>query len=280
MIPPHDNDTTITTCRPAKGPAQRGRTITNHPFDLTGRRALITGASRGIGLAIATALAQAGAAVILNARAPETLKAAASALQAAGHTASTSTFDVTDAQAVTHSIAALEAEAPLDILINNAGIQHRAPAETFPEAAFDRLIAINLKGAFLVAQTVGRHMIPRRQGKIINIASVQSELGRASITPYAMSKGAIRQLTRGLCAEWARHNIQINAIAPGYFRTELTASLVADPTFSTWLTARTPAGRWGEVAELGGAAIFLASDAASFVNGQTIFVDGGLTSVV
>jgi gluconate 5-dehydrogenase len=254
--------------------------MTNQAFDLSGRRALITGGSRGIGLAIAAALAQAGAAVVLNARDGAALEQAAAGLRAAGHDVASQAFDVMDPASVERGIAAIEAEGAIDILINNAGMQHRMAAEDFAEADFDRLIAINVKGAFFVAQAVGRRMIARRRGKIINIASVQSELGRASITPYAMSKGAVRQLTRGLCAEWARHNIQVNAIAPGYFRTELTSALVADPAFTAWLVARTPAGRWGEVAELGGTAVFLASAAADFVNGQTIFVDGGLTSVV
>lgn len=254
--------------------------MTNRAFDLSGKTALITGGSRGIGLAIATGLAEAGAAVVLNARDGAALDQAAAVLRAAGHDVTSQAFDVMDPASVERGVAAIEADRPIDILINNAGMQHRMAAEHFAEVDFDRLIAINVKGAFFVAQAVGRRMIGRQRGKIINIASVQSELGRASITPYAMSKGAIRQLTRGLCAEWARHNIQVNAIAPGYFRTELTSALVADPAFTAWLVARTPAGRWGEVAELGGTAVFLASAAADFVNGQTIFVDGGLTSVV
>ena len=249
-------------------------------FDLTGRRALITGSSQGIGFALARALGSAGAAVILNGRDADKLKASAAVLRNEGIVVSTAAFDVTDSAAVGDAIAAQEQHGPLDILVNNAGIQRRAPLEDFPEATWHELMRTNLDSVFYVARAVARGMIGRKRGKIINICSVQSELGRPSIAPYAASKGAVKMLTKGMCADWARHGLQVNGIGPGYFETELTAALVADPAFSDWLCKRTPAGRWGWVEELAGAAIFLASDASNFVNGQIVYVDGGLTSVV
>ncbi len=249
-------------------------------FDLTGRRALITGSSQGIGFALARALGSAGAAVILNGRDADKLEASAAVLRNEGIAVSTAAFDVTDHATVGDAIAAQEQHGPLDILVNNAGIQRRAPLEDFPEATWHELMRTNLDSVFYVARAVARGMIGRKRGKIINICSVQSELGRPSIAPYAASKGAVKMLTKGMCADWARHGLQVNGIGPGYFETELTAALVADPAFSDWLCKRTPAGRWGRVEELAGAAIFLASDASNFVNGQIVYVDGGLTSVV
>lgn len=247
-------------------------------FDLTGRRALVTGSSMGIGLALARGLAQHGASVVLNARNAARLDEAAKTLRAEGHEVATAAFDVTDNDAVTAAIAQIEAQAPLDILINNAGIQHRAPLEDFPEERWDALFSTNVKSAFLVGQAVARPMIARGRGRIINIASVQSELARPGIAPYTATKGAIRNLTRGMATDWAKHGLQVNAIAPGYFKTPLNQALVDDPAFSEWLAKRTPAGRWGNVEELVGAAVFLSSDAASFVNGHTLFVDGGITA--
>ncbi len=250
-------------------------------FDLTGRLALVTGSARGIGRALAQGLAEFGAAVVLNARSAVQLDAEAAELRAAGHTVHVAAFDVTDRDAVQAAVARIEAEAgAIDILVNNAGIQHRAPLEDFPEEAWQRLLQTNVSGPFHVAQAVARGMIARGGGKIINIASVQSELARPNIAPYTATKGAIRNLTRGMCTDWARHGLQVNAIAPGYFRTELNQALVDDPAFSAWLERRTPAGRWGEVGELVGAAVFLASDASSFVNGQTLYVDGGITASI
>ena len=246
-------------------------------FDLTGRRALITGSSQGIGLALARALGGAGATVVLNGRDASKLEAAAGVLRGEGVSVEIAAFDVTDCAAVADAVGRLGV---LDVLVNNAGIQRRAPLEDFPEATWHELMRTNLDSVFYVAQAVARGMIARKRGKIINICSVQSELGRPSIAPYAASKGAVKMLTKGMCADWARYGLQVNGIGPGYFETELTAPLVADPAFSDWLCRRTPAGRWGKVEELAGAAIFLASGASDFVNGQIIYVDGGLTSVV
>lgn len=250
-------------------------------FDLTGRRALVTGSSQGIGFALARALAAAGAEVILNGRDAGRLDAARAALEDAGHAVHASAFDVTREEEVDAAVAWIEEGiGAIDILVNNAGMQHRAPLDQFPLDAWRALMRVNVEAVFLVARAVARRMIGRGRGRIINVASVTSELGRASIAPYAASKGAVKLLTRGMCADWAGRGIQVNAIGPGYFKTELNRALIEDPTFCAWLEARTPAGRWGDLAELGGAAVFLASDAASFVNGQVIYVDGGVTAVL
>jgi gluconate 5-dehydrogenase len=250
-------------------------------FDLTGRLALITGSSQGIGLALARGLGLAGAKVVLNGRDGVRLERTKAQLEAEGVAAFASPFDVTDRAATFAAVAAIERDiGPIDILVNNAGIQRRAPFESFPEETWREIMAANLDSVFSVTQAVGARMLERRRGRIVNICSVASELGRATIVPYAATKGAVRQLTRGLCAEWARRNIQINAIAPGYIRTELNRALIDDAAFSDWVCQRTPAGRWAEVDELAGAAIFLASDAASYVNGHILYVDGGLSTSV
>ncbi len=252
-----------------------------HLFDLHGKRALITGSGQGIGLALAAALGGAGAAVVLNGRDPGKLDRAAAGLRAAGIAVECAAFDVTDAPAVHSGIARIEAElGAIDILVNNAGIQRRAPLEDFTTATWHELMHTNLDSVFYVGQAVARGMIARGRGKIINVCSVQSELGRPSIAPYAASKGAVKMLTKGMCADWAKHGLQINGLGPGYFATELTQALVDNPEFSDWLCRRTPAGRWGRVDELAGAVIFLAAPASDFVNGQILYVDGGLTSVV
>jgi gluconate 5-dehydrogenase len=244
-------------------------------FDLTGRRALVTGSSQGIGLALARGLADAGAQVVLNGRDPVKLAAAAAAIPGAVSLA----FDATDHAAVRSAVDAFEAgTGSIDILINNAGMQHRAPLEDFPPEAFEMLMRTNVGSVFNVGQAVARHMIARKRGKIINIASVQTALARPSIAPYTATKGAVGNLTKGMATDWAKYGLNCNAIAPGYFDTPLNAALVADPAFSAWLEKRTPAGRWGQVEELVGACIFLASAASDFVNGQTIYVDGGITA--
>ncbi|PSJ64698.1 SDR family oxidoreductase [Kumtagia ephedrae] len=248
-------------------------------FDLTGRLALVTGSSKGIGFAIARGLAEAGAEVVLNARTASALEEARAKLAAEGFKVHARAFDVTDAAAVAAAVDAIESDiGPIEILFNNAGMQHRAPLEDFPLDAWERLKATNIDSVFFVGQAVARKMIPRGRGKIVNIASVQSELARTGIAPYTATKGAVKMLTKGMATDWARHGLQVNAIGPGYFNTELNAALVANPEFSAWLEKRTPAGRWAEVEELIGAAVFLASDAASFVNGHVLYVDGGITA--
>ena len=243
-------------------------------FDLTGKRALITGSSQGIGLSLAKGLAEAGAKVVLNGR--DLAKLTAAAAQIAN--AQVLAFDATDHAAVRAAVDGFEADVgPIDILVNNAGMQHRGPLEDFPPEAFEKLLQTNIASVFHVGQAVGRHMIARGRGRIINIASVQSALARPGIAPYTATKGAVANLTKGMATDWAKHGLQCNAIAPGYFVTPLNKALVDDPAFTSWLEKRTPAGRWGQVEELQGACIFLASDAASFVNGHILYVDGGIT---
>ncbi len=243
-------------------------------FDLTGKRALITGSSQGIGFALAQGLSAAGAKVVLNGR--DEAKLAAAAAQIAG--SEVLAFDATQHEAVRAAVDGFEAQVgPIDILVNNAGMQHRGPLEDFPPEAFERLLQTNIASVFHVGQAVARHMIARKAGKIINIASVQSALARPGIAPYTATKGAVANLTKGMATDWAKHGLNCNAIAPGYFITPLNAALLADPVFTAWLEKRTPAGRWGKVEELQGACIFLASNASSFVNGHILYVDGGIT---
>ena len=250
-------------------------------FSLQGRIALITGSSQGIGFALARGLAEHGAKVIVNGRDRNKVDAAVTRLEEEGHRVFASTFDVTDAEEARAAIDLIEKEiGPLDILVNNAGMQYRTALEDFPIEKWQQLLETNVSSAFYVGQAVARHMIPRGYGKIINIASVQSELARPSIAPYTATKGAIRNLTRGMATDWAQHGLQINAIAPGYFKTPLNQALVDNPEFTAWLEKRTPAGRWGEVEELVGAAVFLSSEASTFVNGQVLHVDGGMTASV
>jgi len=251
--------------------------MSSNLFDLSGRRALVTGSSQGIGFALAKGLAQAGASVILNGRDAAKLGAAAAQIAAA----ETLAFDATDHDAVRAAIDNFELSGgPIDILVNNAGMQFRTPLEDFPADAFERMLQTNVASVFHVGQAVARHMIRRGRGKIINIASVQTALARPGIAPYTATKGAVGNLTKGMATDWAKHGLQCNAIAPGYFDTPLNAALVADPAFSAWLEKRTPAGRWGKVEELVGACVFLASDASSFVNGHILYVDGGITASI
>ena len=250
-----------------------------NPFDLSGRLALVTGGGSGLGLAMASGLAAAGARVVINGRNQAKLDAAMESLAEAGHAVSMSAFDVTDEAAVAKSVAEIEASiGPVDILVNNAAMNHRKP---FGEFAFDEwraLLAANTDGPFLVTRAVLRGMQKRRRGKIVNICSLASDLGRPNIVPYATSKGALRMMTRALAVELAPFNIQVNGIAPGFFKTEMNAPLVADEAFSSWVAKRTPAGRWAEPPEIAGAAVFLASGAADYVTGHVLYVDGGFSA--
>ena len=246
-------------------------------FDLTGRTALITGSSRGLGLAIARGLGQAGARLILNGRDQAKLSAAAEVLKSQGLQVATSVFDVTNTSEIAAAVGQIEKDlGHIDILVNNAGIHRRAPLSKMTETQWREVIETNLTSAFLVTRQVGPRMIERRAGKIINVCSLMSEVSRPSIANYAASKGGLKMLTRAIACEWAMHNIQCNGIGPGYFATELTKPLMENPEFNRWICSRTPAGRWGQPEELVGAAVFLASRASDFVNGQIIYVDGGI----
>jgi len=250
-------------------------------FSLAGRRALVTGSTQGIGFGLARGLAGAGATVVLNGRGTVKVAAAAEKLRAEGFQVEEAAFDVTDGAAATAAVDRIEAESgPIDILLNNAGINRRAALHEMDEADWRAVIDTNLNSVFLVSKAVARHMIPRRRGKIVNTCSVMSELGRPTVGAYAAAKGALRMLTRSMCADWGPHGIRVNGIGPGYFKTELTSTLASDKAFTDWLVKRTPAGRWGEIDDLVGAAIYLSSPASDFVNGHLLAVDGGLTVVV
>jgi gluconate 5-dehydrogenase len=246
-------------------------------FDLKGKIALVTGSTSGLGKAIAGGLAAAGATIVVNGRNLERLGESVAALKARGFKAEGYPFDVTSEAAVIDAVVKIERDiGPIDILVNNAGIQRRQLLVEMSEATFEEVIRTNLTSLFIVGRTVAKNMIARKRGKIINIASLASEVARKTIGPYTAAKGGVRQLTKTMCVEWAEHNIQANAIGPGYFRTELNKTLWEDPEFNKWVTARTPAGRWGDPDELIGVAVFLSSAASDFMNGQTIYIDGGL----
>ncbi len=253
--------------------------IIHRLFGLSGDVALITGSSAGIGLALAKGLAAAGARVVVNGRAGKKVEAVVEALRADGADAYAAPFDVTDSAQVRAAVERIEAEyGPIDVLVNNAGIQRRGALEDYPEATWRELMSANLDSVFFVSQAVARRMIARKRGRIVNIGSVQCELARPNIAPYTASKGGVKMLTKGMATDWGKHGLRVNAIAPGYFRTELNKALVEDEAFSAWLTGRTPMGRWGDVDELVGAAVFLVSAASSFVNGHILYVDGGVTA--
>jgi gluconate 5-dehydrogenase len=248
------------------------------PFDLSGSVALVTGAYRGLGFAIARGLAKAGANVILNGRKAEALAKAVQTLTDEALSADSVVFDVTDRDAIAAGVAAsAKKHGDIDILVNNAGIQRRAPLVDFPQADWDAIIATNLTAPYLVSQAVLPAMMARKRGKIIHIASLMSELARPSVVPYTAAKGGVRQLTRGMAVELAPHNIQVNAIAPGYFATEMNRALIDDAEFNAWVCKRTPLGRWGQPEEIAGLAVFLASRAADYMTGQLLVIDGGMS---
>jgi gluconate 5-dehydrogenase len=250
-------------------------------FSLEGRLALITGSGGGIGFALARGLAAAGASIVLNGRDSAKLARAAAQLREEGYTIYESAFDVTSPKSVEAAVNKIEAEiGPIEILFNNAGIQRRASLEQFEESDWNDVVATNLSSVFYTAKYVARHMIARGHGKIINTCSVTSELARPSIAPYSATKAAVKMLTRGMAADWAQFGLQVNGIGPGYFKTEMNTALVNDEKFSGWLINRTPARRWGDVEDLVGAAVFLSSDASKFVNGQVVYVDGGVTATL
>ncbi len=247
-------------------------------FDLSGKVALVTGAYRGLGFAIAQGLARAGAHVVLNGRKKDLLEAAAKKLQGNNLSASVAVFDVTDGDGIRAAVAAIEAEhGHIDILFNNAGIQRRGAFPEFPLEQWNEIIATNLTAPFIVSQAVLRGMIERKHGKIVHIASLMSELARPTVVPYTAAKGGVRQLTRGMAVELAPHNIQVNAIAPGYFATEMNRALIDNAEFNAWVCKRTPAGRWGQPDELAGLAVFLASAGSNYITGQMFAVDGGMS---
>jgi len=247
-------------------------------FDLSGKRALVTGAAQGIGNTLARGLAQCGAAIILSDIDQKKLSTAHTELHSYASEIHSLNFNVTDYAATKKAIDSFELNhGSIDILINNAGVQYRSELHEFPNDEFQKLLDTNIAGAFYVSKVIAPYMIARGYGKIINIASVQSALARPGIAPYTATKGAIMNLTKGMATDWAKYGLQCNAIAPGYLKTPLNKDLVSNPEFSDWLVNRTPAGRWGEVEDLIGVCIFLSSNAANFVNGQTIFVDGGIS---
>lgn len=250
-------------------------------FSIEKKRILITGSTSGIGYVLAAGLAQAGASVIVNGRTQEKTDAAVQELNAQGYVATGTQFDVTDIGQVERAICHIEDMlGGIDVLVNNAGIMHRGVLEEFSLQNWNNVLSTNLTGAFIVSQTVVKGMIQRQSGKIINICSLQSELARPSIAAYASAKGGLKMLTRSMATEWAKHNIQVNGIGPGYFKTAMTQALYENPEFDAWLCKRTPANRWGNPEELVGTCIFLSSNASSFVNGQLIYVDGGITACI
>ena len=250
-------------------------------FDLTGKTALVTGSSRGLGKAIALGLAESGARVILNGTNTETLDITAAEFVKAGHDVLTSCFDVTNETAIFKAFEEFdENQMHVDILVNNAGIQLRKPMLELETNDWQRVIDTNLTSAFVIGREAAKRMVPHNKGKIVNIGSLTSELARATVAPYTVSKGGIKMLTKAMAAEWGQYGIQANAIGPGYMRTDMNEALIANAVFDKWVKARTPAQRWGEPEELAGTVIYLSSNASNYVCGQIIYVDGGMGSVL
>ena len=250
-------------------------------FDLSGRTALVTGSSRGLGRAIAEGLAKAGARLIINGVDPARVETTAAELRAAGHVAEGVAFDVTDEAGIVAAFARFDAaRTEVDILVNNAGIQVRKPLVEFSSAEWRKVIETNLTSAFVVGREAAKRMIARKRGKIVNVGSLASELARPTVGPYTAAKGGIRNLTRAMAVEWAASGIQVNAIGPGYMLTDMNQALVDNPDFNAWLMSRIPSRRWGRPEELVGAAVFLASGASDYVNGQIIYVDGGMLAAM
>lgn len=251
-------------------------------FNLSGKRVLITGGTHGLGMAMAKGLASAGAELIINGHSPDKMEAALADYKQAGYKASGYLFDVTQQEVVRESISKIEQEkGAIDILINNAGIIKRIPAIDMDAHDFRTVIDVDLVAPFIVSKEIAKHMIKRRAGKIINICSMMSELGRNTVSAYAAAKGGLKMLTKNLATEWAPHNIQVNGIGPGYFATEQTAPIRVDGhPFNEFIVNRTPAGRWGDPNDLAGTAVFLSSNASDFVNGQIIYVDGGILATI
>lgn len=252
-------------------------------FDLTGKRALITGGTHGLGMAMAEGLAVAGAALVITGTTPSKMEEALAYYKEKGYNVSGYLFDVTDENAAAINMERINTElGPIDILVNNAGIIKRELAVSMSVADFRKVIDVDLVGAFIMSQLVGRQMIARKKGgKIINICSLMSELGRDNVSAYASAKGGLKMLTKNLATEWAKYNIQVNGIGPGYFATTQTAPIRVDGNpFNDFIVNRTPAGRWGDPEDLAGSAVFLASQASNFVNGQVIYVDGGILATI
>ena len=251
-------------------------------FDLSGKRAFVTGATHGLGMAMAKGLAEAGAELIINGTTPDKMERSLDEYRSEGHTVHGFIFDVTDETKAREHVDKVEDEiGPIDILVNNAGIIQRVPLKDMDVEDYRRGLDVDLTGPFIMAKQVVKHMILREEGKIINICSMMTELGRDTVGAYAAAKGGLKMLTRSMATEWAKHNIQINAIGPGYFATSQTEPIRKDGhPFNDFIIQRTPAGRWGDPSDLAGTAVFLSSKASDFINGQVVYVDGGILATI